>query len=303
MKRPIAFAIAGLMLSTAPVMAQHAAATPTAPTAVETGNTATPSVLATGPSSVAAPTATQAAPAEEGHAASGGHNTPELPKVDWSFNGPFGEYDKASLQRGFQVYRQVCSACHSMNLVHYRNLTALGYTEDQTKSIAGEYQVTDGPNDEGEMFERAARPSDKLKAPYENIQAAKYANNGALPPDLSLITKARAGGADYVHGILTGYEAPPAGTTLLQGQHWNKYMPGHIIAMAAPLSDGVVAYENADIPQTTDQYAKDVAHFLTWASEPELEVRKQTGIKAILFLAVFAGLMYAVKRKLWSKFH
>ena len=227
----------------------------------------------------------------------------EPPAIDWSFNGPFGAYDKAALQRGFQVYKQVCSACHSMNRVYYRNLTGLGYSEDQAKSAAAEFSVMDGPNDEGEMFERPARPSDPFKAPYENDNAAKYANNGALPPDLSLITKARAGGADYVHGLLTGYAEPPEGTELLDGQHWNKYMPGHIIAMAPPLSDGMIAYENADIPQTADQYAKDVSHFLTWAAEPEMEVRKQTGIKAIIFLAVFAGLMYAVKRKLWAKIH
>lgn len=230
-------------------------------------------------------------------------DAPKPPSVDWSFNGPFGAYDKAALQRGFQVYKQVCAACHSMDRVYYRNLTALGYSEDQTKSAAAEYTVMDGPNDEGEMFERPARPSDPFKAPYENEQAAKYANNGALPPDLSLITKARMGGADYIYGILTGYEDAPEGTDLLAGQYYNKYMAGHVIAMAPPLSDGVVAYESADVPQTVDQYAKDVAHFLTWAAEPEMEVRKQTGLKVLIFLGVFAALMYAVKRKLWAKLH
>ncbi len=230
-------------------------------------------------------------------------DAPKPPSVDWSFNGPFGAYDKAALQRGFQVYKQVCAACHSMDRVYYRNLTALGYSEDQAKSAAAEYTVMDGPNDEGDMFERPARPSDSFKAPYENEQAAKYANNGALPPDLSLITKARMGGADYVYGLLTGYEDAPEGTDLLAGQYYNKYMAGHVIAMAPPLSDGVVAYESTDVPQTVDQYAKDVAHFLTWAAEPEMEVRKQTGLKALIFLGVFAALMYAVKRKLWAKLH
>jgi ubiquinol-cytochrome c reductase cytochrome c1 subunit len=230
-------------------------------------------------------------------------DAPKPPSVDWSFNGPFGAYDKAALQRGFQVYKQVCAACHSMDRVYYRNLTALGYSEDQAKSAAAEYTVMDGPNDEGEMFERPARPSDPFKAPYENEQAAKYANNGALPPDLSLITKARMGGADYIYGILTGYEDAPEGVDLLAGQYYNKYMAGHVIAMAPPLSDGVVAYESTDVAQTVDQYAKDVAHFLTWAAEPEMEVRKQTGLKALIFLGVFAALLYAVKRKLWAKLH
>lgn len=224
------------------------------------------------------------------------------PDIDWSFDGPFGTYDQAALQRGYQVYKQVCAACHSMNRVYYRNLTGLGYSADQAKSAAAEYTVMDGPNEEGEMYERPARPSDPFKAPYDNDEAAKYANNNALPPDLSLIAKARAGGADYIYGILTGYEDPPAEAELIAGQYWNKYMPGHVIAMAPPLSDGVVGYEG-DTPQSVDQYARDVAHFLAWAAEPEMEVRKQTGIKAILFLAVFAGLMYAVKRKLWARLH
>lgn len=229
-------------------------------------------------------------------------DAPKPPAIDWSFSGPFGAFDRAELQRGFQVYKQVCAACHSMDLVYYRNLTALGYSEDQVKSAAAEYSVMDGPNDEGEMFERPARPSDRFKAPYDNEEAAKYANNGALPPDLSLMAKARANGPDYIHGILTGYEEPPADVELLSGQYYNKYMAGHIIAMAPPLSDGIVAYEG-EAPQTVDQYARDVTAFLSWAAEPELEVRKQTGIKAIVFLIVFAGIMYGVKRKLWAKLH
>lgn len=224
------------------------------------------------------------------------------PAQDWSFSGPFGTYDKAALQRGFLVYKQVCSACHSMKHMHYRNLEALGYDEGQIKAIASEYSVTDGPDDEGEMFERPARPSDKFKSPFLNDNQAKSANGGALPPDLSLITKARHGGADYVHGILTGYEEAPAEIRLLSGQHYNKYMAGNIIAMAAPLIEGQVAYEDGT-PQTVDQYAKDVSHFLTWAADPYMEDRKRTGIKVILFLMVFAGIMYAVKRKIWADLH
>lgn len=233
-------------------------------------------------------------------AASAHHEMPKLPAVAWSFDGPFGVYDRASLQRGFQVYKQVCSACHSMNRVAYRNLSALGYTEAQIKAVASEYSITDGPDDDGEMFERPGRPSDHFKAPYKNTNQAKASNNGALPPDLSLIVKARTGGANYVYGILTGYEDAPAGVELANGQHWNKYMSGNKIAMPAPLAEGAVSYEDGT-PTTVEQYAKDVTHFLAWASEPEMEIRKQTGVKVIFFLGLFALIMYRVKRKIWSK--
>ncbi len=232
------------------------------------------------------------------HAAGGGDK--KLPNKNWSFEGPFGEYDRGALQRGFQVYSQVCSACHAMKHLSYRNLSALGYSPEEVKAIAAQYTVMDGPDGEGEMFERAAKPSDKFKSPFENDNAAKYANNGALPPDLSLITKARVGGADYIYALLTGYEDhAPEGEELGDGQYWNKYMPGHKIAMAAPLSDDVVAYEDGS-PTTTSQYSQDVSHFLTWAAEPEMEVRKQTGIKVLLFLFVFAVIMYRVKKKIWK---
>ena len=221
------------------------------------------------------------------------------PKMHWRFEGPFGTFDRAALQRGFQVYKQVCSACHSMHLKSYRNLKDLGYTDDEVKAIAAEYTVEDGPNDEGEMFERAAQPSDHFKSPFPNDAAAKYANNGALPPDLSLIVKARHDGPNYVYGILTGFEEAPADVTLLTGQYYNKYMAGHVIAMAPPLSDGIVSYEDGS-DGTIEQYAKDVVQFLTWAASPEMEARKRMGIKVLLFLFAFAGIMYAVKRKIWS---
>ncbi|MCD8494081.1 MAG: cytochrome c1 [Alphaproteobacteria bacterium] len=225
-----------------------------------------------------------------------------LAHQDWSFNGPFGTYDRAALQRGFMVYRQVCSACHAMKHLHYRDLEALGYDEGQIKTIAADVTVQDGPDDEGEMFDRPGRPSDPFKSPFANEKQAKASNGGALPPDLSLITKARHGGADYVFGILTGFEEPPAEVTLLPGQHYNKTMPGHIIAMAPPLQDGQVSYEDGSA-QTVEQYAKDVGQFLTWAADPYLEERKRTGVKVILFLLAFAGIMYAVKRKIWADLH
>lgn len=226
----------------------------------------------------------------------------ETVDVDFPFEGPFGTFDRAALQRGLQVYRQVCSACHGMDRTYYRNFQDLGYTEGQVKAIAAEYTVMDGPNDEGEMFERPARPSDKVKHPFANENAARAANNGALPPDLSLIVKARHSGADHVYSVLTGYEDAPADMALQPGQHFNKAMPGHIIAMAAPLVDGAVAYEDGT-PTTVDQYAKDVSQFLAWAAEPEMEQRKRMGVKVLLFLAVFAGLVYATKRHIWSDLH
>ncbi len=227
----------------------------------------------------------------------------ELPDMQWSFDGPLGHYDKAALQRGLKVYQNVCAACHGMKRIRYRNLEALGYDESQIKAIASQYTVVDGPNDEGDMIERPARPSDAFNSPYANDKAAAYANNGAIPPDLSLITKARSGGATYIASLLDGYENPPQewldNNELLTGQHYNKYMGGHVIAMAAPLSDGIVAYDD-ETPMTVEQYSRDVAHFLNWAAEPELEQRKRMGIKVVLFLLVFAGIMYAVKKRVWS---
>ncbi|MGH1398108.1 MAG: cytochrome c1 [Alphaproteobacteria bacterium] len=224
------------------------------------------------------------------------------PKQDWSFNGPFGTYDKAALQRGYKVYKEVCAACHSMKRIYFRNLEALGYDEGQIKNIAAEYTVIDGPDAEGEMFERTARLSDPFPSPYPNKEAAKAAN-GSFPPDLSLITKARKDGSNYVYGILTGYDDPAKhGAELMEGQHWNKYMPGHVIAMAAPLSDGQIAFEDGS-PETLDQYARDVAHFLTWAAEPEMEDRKRIGLQVILFLLVFTGIFYRVKKRIWKDVH
>lgn len=232
----------------------------------------------------------------------GGGEAVELPHQHWHFKGMFGTYDKAAMQRGLKVYRNVCSACHAMKLVAYRNLTALGYDESQVKNIASEYTVIDGPDAEGEMFERAARPSDHFVSPYPNKQAAKAVNNGAYPPDLSLIAKARHHGPDYIYGLLTGYEEAPHGKELMTGQYWNKYMSGHVIAMAPPLSDGLVAYEDGS-PETVEQYAYDAVNFLMWAADPYLEERKQTGLSVLIFLIVFAGVMYAVKRKVWEDVH
>ncbi len=224
------------------------------------------------------------------------------PQQEWGSNGILGTYDRAALQRGYKVYSQVCASCHSMERASYRNLADLGYSAQEVKAIAAEYTVVDGPDDEGEMFERPALPSDNFVSPFANRQAAMYANNGAFPPDMSLLVKARAGGADYIYALLTGYDEPPHGDELLDGQYWNKYMPGHVLAMAPPIADGMVAYEDGS-PETLHQYSMDVSHFLAWVSEPHMEARKRTGLKAFLFLLVFAFVMYGVKKKVWADIH
>ena len=227
---------------------------------------------------------------------------PTLPELHWSFQGIFGTYDRAALARGFQVYKEICSACHSMNLMHDRNLQDIGFSEDQVKQIAASVQVTDGPNDAGDMFERPGRPSDTFKPPFANENAARAANNGALPPDLSLIVKARKGGPDYVDGILTGFSDPPADMKMAQGMYYNKYFPGHQIAMPPPLSDGAVTYPDGT-KATVDQMASDVSNFLAWASEPKLEERHFMGVKSVLFLIVLTVLLYGAKRKIWAAVH
>jgi ubiquinol-cytochrome c reductase cytochrome c1 subunit len=237
------------------------------------------------------------------------HEEVHIPKEEWSFTGFFGKFDQAQLKRGFQVYKDVCSACHSMNLLSYRNLTQIGFSEDEVKEIAASVQVQDGPNDAGEMFERAGKPSDAFHAPFPNEQAARAANNGALPPDMSLLARSRAGkgftgyeGADYIHAILTGYKEPPADFKLGDGMNYNEYFHGHQIAMPQPLTDGAVTFADG-APNTLEDESRDVAAFLTWAGEPNLEARHLTGLKAVLFLVVFTLLFYAAKRKIWSRIH
>src|SRR5271169_1252437 len=228
---------------------------------------------------------------------------PPLPRQQWSFDGVFGTYDRAAEQRGFQVFKEVCSVCHPVKHLYLRDLTDIGYTEDEVKAIASTYQVTnEQPNDEGQMFQRAGRPSDPIPGPFPNDQAARAANNGALPPDLSMIVKARPGGPNYVYGILTGYKEAPAGFKMLEGMNYSEYFPGHQIAMPPPLSDGAVTFADGT-PATVPQMAHDAVTFLTWAAEPNLDDRHRTGLKVILFLVVAAGVFYAAKRKIWAPIH
>ncbi len=226
-------------------------------------------------------------------------SAPPPPNAHFSFNSIFGTVDRASAQRGFQVYKEVCAVCHAMRQLSYRNLLDLGLTEAQVREIAATFTVTDGPNDEGQMFERPGRVSDRFRRPFPNEQAARAANNGAYPPDLSVITKARKDGANYLHALLTGYVDPPAGVTVMDGMHYNPWFPGNQIAMANVLNDGQVEYADGT-KATVDQMSRDVTTFLAWAAEPEMETRRAMGVKVLIFLTILGGLVYAVKRKVWA---
>lgn len=226
----------------------------------------------------------------------------------WHFQGPFGTYDRAAAQRGYQVYAEVCSACHSLSLLAYRNLMELGLTENQVKGLIKDIVVPD-LNDDGAPIERPARLSDSFKKPFPNAAASAAANNGKAPPDLSVIVKAREGGADYIYAILTGYVPFEKLTpeqikefAVTKDDNFNIYYPGHKIAMAPPLADDKVTYTDGT-KATLDREAADVTEFLAWASEPWMEDRKRTGVRVILFLLALAGLMYAVKRQVWADKH
>lgn len=250
-------------------------------------------------------------------AAGGG---PIPPREDWSFSGPFGNYDRAQLQRGFQVFREVCASCHGAKLFSFRNLAQPGgpqFSEAQAKTVAESYQVQDGPNDAGDMFERPGRLSDAWPSPFPNEEAARASNGGAYPPDFSTLAKARTfkvgfpgflfdiftqyqeQGPDYIHGLLVGYTEAPEGFKVPEGAHYNAYFPGHAIKMPQPISDDQVTYTDGS-PQTVDQYSRDVTAFMMWLAEPKLEERKRLGLQVMIFLIVFAGLLYFTKKKVWK---
>jgi cytochrome c1 len=242
------------------------------------------------------------------------------PRLSWSFSGPFGHFDRAQLQRGFKVYKEVCAVCHGLKMVAFRNLEDLGYSEAQVKAIAAEYKIQDGPNDQGEMFERAGRAADYFPTPWPNENAARVRYNG-VPPDMSVLAKARTyergfpwflfdmvtqfqeHGVDYIHALMVGYEEKaPAGFTLPAGTFYNKYFPGHAIAMPPPLTDKRIDYTDGS-PATVDQFSKDVTAFMMWAAEPHMEARKRIGFQVMIFLIVFAGLLYFAKKKVWADAH
>ncbi len=230
-------------------------------------------------------------------------NSSELLEVDWSFKSFFGKFDRASLQRGYQVYNEVCSSCHSVKYLSYRNLMEEGgpeFSEAEVKAIASNFEVTDGPNSTGEMFTRPARLSDKFVMPYANDEEAKYANGGAYPPDMSVLVKARKGGADYIYSLLLGYEDPPTDIKLDDGVYYNKYMYGNKIKMSAPLSDDIVEYSDGT-KATTEQMSKDVVNFLMWTAEPHLEQRHKFGFRVIIYLLILSILVYFSMKKIWSR--
>jgi len=230
-------------------------------------------------------------------------NTEKLLKTDWSFKGLFGKYDRAALQRGYQVYTEVCAACHSMQYLSYRNLAEPGgpeFSQEEAKVIAAGFEVLDGPNSDGEMFMRPAKLSDKFVMPYDNVEAAKAANGGAYPPDMSVLAKARKGGADYIYSLLLGYDDPPAGIILDDGVYYNKFMYGNKIKMPVPLSDDLVEY-NDGTEATEEQMAKDVTSFLMWSAEPHLETRHKTGFRVIIYLIILTILVYLTMKKIWSR--
>ena len=232
--------------------------------------------------------------------ASGSGN--DLPRHNWSFKGLTGTFDKSALQRGFKVYREVCSGCHSMSLLYYRDLIDIGFSDEEVKAIAAEYTVIDGPNEEGEMFERPAKPSDRFVPPFSNEQEARISNNGSYPPDLSVITKAKKHGPDYIFNLLLGYTELPVDFELGEGMYYNKWKEGHQISMAQPLDEGYVDYDDGT-ENTLPQLAEDITTFLVWSAEPELEERKKLGIKVILFFIVLGSIVFIVKNRLWREIH
>ncbi|KAJ9126611.1 cytochrome c1 [Naganishia onofrii] len=217
----------------------------------------------------------------------------------WAHRGAFDTFDHSSIRRGYQVYREVCSACHSLDRIAWRNLVGVSHTVDEVKAMAEEVEYTDGPNDEGEMFQRPGKLADYMPAPYPNDEAARAGNAGALPPDLSLMVKARHGGADYVYSLLTGYVDPPPGVHVAEGMNYNPYFPGGGIAMARVLYDGLVEYDDGT-PSTTSQMAKDVVSFLAWTAEPELDERKKMGLQAVIILSTMTAISLYVKRFKWT---
>lgn len=265
--------------------------------------------------------------AEPGQALAQDHGTPNPPRQSWSFSGVFGTYEPAQLQRGFKVYREVCQSCHWLK-IPFRTLAQNGgpqFSTAQVTALAAEYKVQDGPNDAGDMFERPARAADTIPWTFANENAAAAANGGKAPPQMQLLAKARGfergfplflvdvipflqyqeHGSDYIHAILTGYEAPPHDFKVPAGGNYNTYYPGHVIAMAKPVNDGQVEYPKGPdgkpvVPETVDQYAKDMGAFLMWAAEPNLNQRKRIGFMVLIFLGVFSYLVYYAKKKVWA---
>ena len=223
-----------------------------------------------------------------------------LKKQNWSFEGVFGRYDNSTLQRGLQIYQEVCSVCHGMKRLRFRELKSLGFTDDQIKNYAKTFEILDGPNELGEMFTRPGESSDTFVSPYKNKEEAKAVFNGIYPPDLSLLTKAMKNGPDYIYSLLTGYEDPPKDFELTDGLYYNPYHDGKVIAMPPPLYDDAIEYIDGK-DASLHQLSYDIVHFLNWAAEPELEKRKSMGLKVILFLIALTALLYVTMKEIWSR--
>ena len=225
----------------------------------------------------------------------------DLKKQNWTFQGIFGRYENTSLQRGLQIYQEVCSVCHGMKRLRFRELNDLGFTDEQIKKYSETFEILDGPNELGEMFTRPGEPSDTFVSPYKNDQEARAAFGGAYPPDLSLLTKAMKNGPDYIYSLLTSYEEnPPEGFNLEDGLYYNPYHDGRVIAMPPPLYDNAIEYIDGT-EATLHQLSYDIVNFLNWAAEPELEKRKSLGIKVLLFLIVLTALLYVTMKEIWSR--
>ena len=231
-----------------------------------------------------------------------GHAAAEIRHQNWSFDGLFGTFNQAQLRRGFEVYNTVCAACHSLSLVAYRNLADVGLSEEEIRTLAASKEMPGEPDEDGSPTTRPALPSDRIVPPFPNDNAARAANNGALPPDLTLMVKARLGGADYLYSLLTGYTEPPAGVEVQEGLYYNSAFAGHQIAMPPPLSEGQVQYADGT-EASVEQMSRDVTAFLAWTAEPELEARKRLGVKVVLFLILLTAMLYAIKRKVWADVH
>ncbi len=245
-------------------------------------------------------TSTEVAPEEGAEVATDSHASPKLKKVSWAFDGITGKFDIASVQRGYQVYREVCSTCHSMNRIAFRNLQQIGFSEEQVKQLASESAVTDGPDNEGKMFIRPGLPSDRFQAPFANEKAARAANGGAFPPDLSLMSKARTHGPDYMFSLLTGYKTAPHDVNMNAGKYYNAYFPGNQISMPPPIDDDSVEYADGT-PATKEQISKDIVNFLQWSAEPEMEQRKSLGVKVLVYMFILTIMFYFAKKRIWSR--
>lgn len=224
------------------------------------------------------------------------------PSQSWTFNGAFGTYDRAAARRGFQVYSEGCAPCHSMNFLHYRDLTGIGFTDEEIKTIAAAVQVPSGIDSQGNVVLKPGTPASRFRAPFFTEDAAREALNGSLPPDLSLATKTDPAGPNYVFALLTGYGDPPAGTTVADGMFWNRWFAGHQIAMPPPLVDDRFTFADGT-KSTVAQNAHDVVTFLAWAANPEMEQRKHLGFSVVLYFVAIAGLTWLVKRRLWGSVH